>query len=75
VLTVGFQINGQPFTALSGWPAFKFNKAISFQVFCDSQKEIDDYWNMLTAREQARVGGSKISLAFCSKSFLQYFQN
>ena len=52
VLTVGFQINGQPFTALSGWPAFKFNEAISFQVFCGSQKEIDDYWNKLTARGQ-----------------------
>jgi len=47
VLTVGFQINGQPFTALNGGPVFKFNEAISFQVFCETQEEIDYYWNKL----------------------------
>jgi predicted 3-demethylubiquinone-9 3-methyltransferase (glyoxalase superfamily) len=47
-MTVGFQINGQSFTALNGGPIFKFNEAISFQVFCETQEEIDDYWTRLT---------------------------
>jgi predicted 3-demethylubiquinone-9 3-methyltransferase (glyoxalase superfamily) len=48
VLTIGFQINGQSFTALNGGPFFKFNEAISFQIFCDTQEEIDYYWSKLT---------------------------
>ncbi len=48
VLTVSFHINGQPFTALNGGPVFKINEAISFQVLCDTQDEIDDYWEKLT---------------------------
>jgi predicted 3-demethylubiquinone-9 3-methyltransferase (glyoxalase superfamily) len=48
VLTVGFQINGQPFTALNGGPMFKMNEAVSFQVLCDTQEEIDNYWQKLT---------------------------
>ncbi|MDD5185076.1 MAG: VOC family protein [Paludibacter sp.] len=47
-MTVVFQINGQTFTALNGGPIFRFNEAISFQVFCDDQAEIDHYWNNLT---------------------------
>lgn len=49
VLTVEFEINGQPFTALNGGPAFKFSEAVSFQVPCDTQEEIDDHWNKLSA--------------------------
>jgi len=41
VMTVEFRLNGQPFTALNGGQVFKFGEAISFQVFCDTQKEID----------------------------------
>ncbi len=48
VLTVGFQINGQSFTALNGKPVFKFNESVSFQVFCETQEEIDYYWSKLT---------------------------
>ncbi|MBG0859911.1 MAG: VOC family protein [Bacteroidales bacterium] len=48
VMTVDFQINGQPFTALNGGPVFKFTEAISLQVFCDTQHEIDYYWERLT---------------------------
>ncbi|MFT3753891.1 MAG: VOC family protein [Paludibacter sp.] len=48
-MTVVFQINGQQFTALNGGPIFKFSEAISFQVFCDTQEEIDYYWEKLTA--------------------------
>ncbi len=49
VLTVAFELNGQPFTALNGGPQFKFSEAISFQIYCDDQAEVDHYWNGLTA--------------------------
>ena len=49
VMTVEFEINGQTFTALNGGPVFKFNEAISFQVPCETQGEIDDYWEKLSA--------------------------
>ena len=49
VLTVDFQINGQPFTALNGGPVFKFNESVSFQIFCATQEEIDFHWSKLTA--------------------------
>lgn len=47
VLTVAFELAGQSFTALNGGPAFKFNEAISLQVMCDTQEEIDHFWNRL----------------------------
>lgn len=47
-MTIEFEINGQPFTALNGGPHFKFNEAISLQVFCDTQDEIDYYWEKLS---------------------------
>ena len=47
VLTVEFEINGQTFTALNGGPMFKFSEAISFQVMCESQQEVDRYWSKL----------------------------
>jgi predicted 3-demethylubiquinone-9 3-methyltransferase (glyoxalase superfamily) len=49
VLTVAFELNGQPFTALNGGPEFKFNEALSFQIMCRTQEEIDHYWNKLSA--------------------------
>jgi predicted 3-demethylubiquinone-9 3-methyltransferase (glyoxalase superfamily) len=49
VMTVDFDLDGQRFTALNGGPLFRFNEAISFQIFCDSQEEIDYYWEALTA--------------------------
>ena len=48
VLTVAFELDGQSFTALNGGPVFKFNEAVSFQVNCDTQKEIDYYWEKLS---------------------------
>ncbi|WP_200304099.1 VOC family protein [Streptomyces adelaidensis] len=48
VLTVDFVANGQNFVALNGGPEFKFTEAISFQILCDDQDEIDHYWNSLT---------------------------
>src|SRR5262245_41522326 len=47
VLTVEFELDGQPFTALNGGPEFKFSEAISFQVYCNDQDEIDYYWEKL----------------------------
>jgi predicted 3-demethylubiquinone-9 3-methyltransferase (glyoxalase superfamily) len=49
VLTVSFELAGQPFTALNGGPHFKFNEAVSLQIMCDDQKEVDHYWSALTA--------------------------
>jgi predicted 3-demethylubiquinone-9 3-methyltransferase (glyoxalase superfamily) len=48
VMTVQFELNGQPFTALNGGPVFKFNEAVSFQIMCRTQDEIDHYWNKLS---------------------------
>jgi predicted 3-demethylubiquinone-9 3-methyltransferase (glyoxalase superfamily) len=60
VLAVGFQLNGQSFTALNGGPVFKFNEAISFQVFCETQEEIDYYWRKLTdGGEESQCGWLK----------------
>ena len=47
VLAVAFELNGQPFAALNGGPLFKFNEALSLQVPCDSQQELDFYWDKL----------------------------
>ncbi|HSD35243.1 MAG TPA: VOC family protein [Alphaproteobacteria bacterium] len=49
VMTVEFEIAGRAFTALNGGPHFKFNEAISFQIPCETQKEIDHYWERLSA--------------------------
>jgi len=48
VMTVEFEIEGQRFVALNGGPHFKFNEAVSFQVHCQTQEEIDAYWGKLT---------------------------
>jgi predicted 3-demethylubiquinone-9 3-methyltransferase (glyoxalase superfamily) len=44
VMTVDFTANGQKFVALNGGPRFTFNEAVSFQVMCESQEEVDHYW-------------------------------
>jgi len=49
VLTASFEIDGQEFLALNGGPIFKFTEAVSFIVNCDTQAEIDEYWEKLTA--------------------------
>jgi predicted 3-demethylubiquinone-9 3-methyltransferase (glyoxalase superfamily) len=48
VLTVAFELDGQSFTALNGGPLFKFNEALSLQIFVEDQKEFDYYWDKLT---------------------------
>jgi predicted 3-demethylubiquinone-9 3-methyltransferase (glyoxalase superfamily) len=49
VMTVTFQLEGQEFTALNGGPEFTFNEAISLLVSCESQEEVDDLWDKLSA--------------------------
>jgi predicted 3-demethylubiquinone-9 3-methyltransferase (glyoxalase superfamily) len=46
-MTVNFELDGQPFLALNGGPDFKFNEAVSFQIFCRDQEEVDHYWEKL----------------------------
>ena len=48
VMTVGFELMGQEFVALNGGPDFSFNQAISFQIMCESQEEVDRYWTLLS---------------------------
>jgi len=48
VMTIDFEIEGQKFLALNGGPIFKFNEAISFQIYCETQDDVDYYWNKLT---------------------------
>ena len=48
VMTVEFEIEGQKFLALNGGPIFKFNEAISFQVYCETQEEVDYFWEKLS---------------------------
>ena len=55
VMTVAFELDGQTFTALNGGPMFKFNEAISFQVDCETQKEVDYYWDKLSEGGDARA--------------------
>ena len=52
VMVVAFEIEGLAFTALNGGPQFKFDEAVSFQVMCDSQDEIDYFWSKLSAGGQ-----------------------
>ncbi len=55
VMTIEFEINGQSFTALNGGPMFKFNEAVSFQVRCETQEEIDSYWGRLSQGGNAKA--------------------
>ncbi len=49
VLTIAFELDGQAFTALNGGPQYKFTEAVSFQIYCETQDEVDHYWNGLLA--------------------------
>lgn len=48
VLTVAFTLAGQPFVALNGGPVFRFNEALSLQILCETQDEVDHYWHHLS---------------------------
>jgi predicted 3-demethylubiquinone-9 3-methyltransferase (glyoxalase superfamily) len=64
-MTVSFELNGRPFLALNGGasPGYKFSEAISFQVFCDSQDEVDRYWDAFTE------GGEEGPCGWCKDRF------
>ena len=49
VLTIAFELDGQAFTALNGGPQYRFTEAVSFQIHCETQDEVDHYWNGLLA--------------------------
>ena len=55
VMTVAFELEGQPFTALNGGPMFKFNEAVSFEVLCRTQADIDYYWDKLSVGGDPRA--------------------
>lgn len=57
VLTVNFELDGQLFTAINGGPEFKFDEAISLLVNCETQSEIDYYWDALTKDGEEVVCG------------------
>ena len=63
VLTISFELEGLPFTALNGGPGHDFNESVSFVVRCEDQKEIDDYWAKLTD------GGSEIACGWLKDKF------
>jgi predicted 3-demethylubiquinone-9 3-methyltransferase (glyoxalase superfamily) len=49
VMVAAFELDGQPFVALNGGPQFKHSEAVSFQVMCETQDEVDYFWSRLTA--------------------------
>ena len=64
VMTVEFEVNGQKFIGINGGPMFKFNEAISLVVYCESQKEVDEYWQKLTAD-----GGQEVQCGWLKDKF------
>lgn len=64
VLTVDFTVLGQQFMGLNGGPEFKFNEAVSFQVFTSSQEETDRYWNAIV-----NSGGQESECGWCRDKF------
>lgn len=64
VLSVQFELMGQSFAALNGGPQFPHSEAVSFQVFCDSQDDIDALWNTLTSN-----GGEESQCGWCKDRF------
>ena len=64
VMTVQFELDGQDFVALNGGPAFKFTEAISFVVNCESQDEIDHFWQKLSAG-----GGQEVECGWLKDRF------
>jgi predicted 3-demethylubiquinone-9 3-methyltransferase (glyoxalase superfamily) len=63
VMTVSFELDGLPVTALNGGPAFQFSEAVSFSISCDGQAEVDRYWAALTD------GGEEGPCAWCKDRF------
>ncbi len=64
VMTVEFELDGQRFVGINGGPQFTFDEAVSFMIECDSQEEIDGYWDALTAG-----GGEEGPCGWCKDRF------
>jgi predicted 3-demethylubiquinone-9 3-methyltransferase (glyoxalase superfamily) len=64
VMLVAFELDGRPFTALNGGPNFRFNEAVSFQIMCATQAELDRYWEKLTGH-----GGQEGSCGWLKDKF------
>ncbi|MDP9884018.1 putative 3-demethylubiquinone-9 3-methyltransferase (glyoxalase superfamily) [Sinomonas atrocyanea] len=66
VMTAAFELDGRPFLALNGGPEFTFTEAVSIQIFCRDQDEVDHYWNALTADggEESQCGWLKDRFGF-----------
>ena len=64
VLTIEFEVEGQKFVALNGGPQFKFNESVSFVVNCETQEEVDYYWEKLT-----RDGGQESACGWPKDKF------
>jgi predicted 3-demethylubiquinone-9 3-methyltransferase (glyoxalase superfamily) len=64
VLTVEFELDGKPFTAINGGPEFTFDEAVSFLIECADQAEVDHYWDALTAG-----GGEEGPCGWCKDRF------
>ena len=64
VMTVAFELDGEEFVALNGGPRFKFTEAVSFVVNCETQEEIDYYWEKLTAD-----GGEEVQCGWLTDKF------
>ena len=81
VMTASFQLAGQQFVALNGGPHFKFTEAISWVIYCDSQEEVDHYWEKLTANggEESQCGWLKdkygLSWQVTPRVLIQLIQN
>ena len=69
VMTVSFELDGQQFTALNGGPQFKFTEAISLVVNCESQEEVDHYWNKLSGD-----GGQEIECGWVKDKYGLFWQ-
>ncbi len=63
-MVVRWELNGKPFMGLNGGPQFKFNEAVSFAIECDTQEEIDHYWNNLISN-----GGAESQCGWCKDQF------
>ena len=63
VMTVAFELDGQPFTALNGGPHFKFTEAISLVVNCETREEVDHFWKNLSA------GGQEVQCGWLKDRF------
>ena len=64
IMTISFELNGLQFTALNGGPKYKFTEAVSFVVNCDTQEEIDHYWNSFLAD-----GGKELACGWINDKF------